>query len=161
MRALTDTRTGVSGGTLEVSPPCPPALPAACPLPTDIPPPQTTFSLFEHCTLRKLIASTDPYALSPIQGPAVASAPRIRRHPELGILTAWVQAIPDVAIVMRSWGLRDAGAYYGPRFTFREYRRTRSWLSAVVWVVLIAAVSVLPLIPPLRCVFLPSFYTHD
>lgn len=66
---------------------------------------------------------------------------------------------------MRSWGLRDAGAYYGPRFTFREYRRTRSWLTAIVWVLLVAAVSVLPLIPPLRYVyilpsFLPSPHTH-
>lgn len=108
-----------------------------------------------------MIASAHPYALSPVQGPPVPSAPRIRRHPELGILTTWIQAIPDVALVMRSWGLRDAGAYYGPRFVFREYRRTRSWLSAVAWIVLIYAVSVLPLFPPLRYPPLPPLLTPN
>lgn len=82
----------------------------------------------------------------------------MRRHPDLGILTAWIQAIPDVALVMRSWGLREEGAYYGPRFTFREYRRTRNWFTAVAWIVLIHSVSVLPLIPPLRCVSPFSYY---
>lgn len=88
--------------------------------------------------------------MSPIKGPDIPYSYPIRRHKELGLLTRWIQAIPDLALVMRSWGLYGGGEYYGKKFVFREYRKTSNWVTAVLWVALINVLSIVPLIAPLR-----------
>lgn len=88
--------------------------------------------------------------MSPVKGPDIPYTFPIRQHKELGILTTWIQAVPDMTMVMRSWGLYGGGEYYGRKFTFKEYRKASGWVAAVGWMVLINLALVLPLIAPLR-----------
>jgi hypothetical protein len=74
----------------------------------------------------------------------------MRKHPELGILTKWIPAVPDTTYVYRSWGLFEKGEYYGENFNFKEYCRVNSWISALFWFLLMCSLSVLPVFPPLR-----------
>ncbi|KAF2119729.1 Saccharopine dehydrogenase-domain-containing protein [Lophiotrema nucula] len=87
--------------------------------------------LVEAYPFSTLKASIEPSALCPIDPPkAKPSTTSLgkailgwRRVKDLGILTDSPQAVSDVGIVYRSWGLFDSGNLYGPNFTFTEYMR--------------------------------------
>jgi len=112
-------------------------------------------SVLDQYGPRAIAASSKPLALSPIK--------RSYKSPwtlpvfsdvDLGILTGWVQAIPDRAIVMRSWGLAKEGGSveYGDRFTFEEYIRFNYRLVALGLFVTIQLATIALLFPPVRYV---------
>ncbi|PWW79541.1 hypothetical protein C7212DRAFT_310474 [Tuber magnatum] len=124
---LHELKAGMSGGTLE-----------------------SGMSLLEHSTLQEVVHATRTYALSPVRGYDLPFAWPMRRHPELGILTKWIQAVPDTVYVYRSWGTFDRGQYYGENFNFMEYRRANNWISAVFWFLMMCSITVLPIFAPFR-----------
>lgn len=111
---------------------------------------QSGMSLLEHSTLQEVVHATRTYALSPVRGYDLPFAWPMRRHPELGILTKWIQAVPDTVYVYRSWGTFDRGQYYGENFNFMEYRRANNWISAVFWFLITCSITVLPIFAPFR-----------
>jgi len=118
-------------------------------------------SVIEQYGPLKIAASSKPLALSPIKrsykSPWVLP---VFSDKHLGILTNWVQAIPDRAIVMRSWGLaKQAGSSveYGDRFTFEEYIRFNYRLVALGLFVTIQLATIALLFSPIRCII---FYIY-
>lgn len=109
-------------------------------------------SLLEHSSPQEVVHACQTYSISPVKGHELPFAWPMRKHPELGILTKWIPAVPDTVYVYRSWGLFDKGEYYGENFNFKEYRRVGNWIAAVFWFLLMCSLSVLPLFPPLRYV---------
>lgn len=96
-------------------------------------------SLVEHYSKEELAASGKAWALSPIPGPTPEKPVSlyskifgVRFVPDLGLLSTSLFAMPNQAIVQRSWGLLDNGKLYGSKFTFHEYRRAGSKLSGFV-----------------------------
>lgn len=108
--------------------------------------------MFEHCSVSEILTSANYYSLSPIPGRPLPYTLPFRRHPTFGYLTMWIQAIPDTTLVLRGWGLHDEGQYYGKNFEFREYKKTRNLVTAMLWVIIFSALSVLPLFAPIRYV---------
>ncbi|RPB11964.1 hypothetical protein P167DRAFT_488669 [Morchella conica CCBAS932] len=124
---IDDLKGGVSGGTAE-----------------------TALSMFEHCSLSEILTSANHYSLSPVPGRPLPYTLPFRRHPTFGYLTMWIQAIPDTTLVYRGWGLHDEGQYYGKNFEFREYKKTRNFVTAILWVIIFSALSALPFFAPIR-----------
>ncbi|KAI4158697.1 MAG: hypothetical protein LQ342_007218 [Letrouitia transgressa] len=117
----------------------------------------TIVSLSDHYGLDELKRSSKPFALSPIPGPKpLRSVPfytrflGIRTVPDLGILTTWMLASPNVAIVERTWGLLGGKEFYGPSFQYREYRRVRNKFAAMMVHFAITLGFIALTIPPLR-----------
>ncbi|EWC44495.1 hypothetical protein DRE_06763 [Drechslerella stenobrocha 248] len=119
---------------------------------------ETFLSVIEVFGVSRLASSSQPLALSPA---AVRTRPfsvqtrtPVFTHPVLGTLTSWLQATPDRAIVMRSWGLAQLYApetlSYGANFAFAEFKRARNALEGLVVCVAIAVVSVGVLFAPFR-----------
>lgn len=92
-------------------------------------------------SLKEIVASTKPFAISPVPNPKAASQSRplaqkltgTRYVPSLGLLTTFVAADSDRAIVERTWGLLSQNParkdeFYGPDFRFSEHLRVRNWL---------------------------------
>lgn len=99
----------------------------------------TALSLFDHYSLAQIAKSMKPFALSPVQPQSSASSQSlvsrilgVRQDKDLGILTDWIGAKVDGAVVHRSWGLLDGGKLYGPRFSFSEHMPTKSTLSGAL-----------------------------
>lgn len=95
----------------------------------------TALTLVEAYPTSHLVKSLHPYALSPIPPPKNLPSESIftkllgvRTIPGLGVLTDCPQERLDMAIVNRSWGLFDNGAWYGPKFSFSEYMRVSNSL---------------------------------
>lgn len=99
----------------------------------------TMLSLFDHYSLMQIGKSLKPFALSPVQPQSnhssqslVSKITGVRQDKDLGILTDWIQAKVDAAIVQRSWGLLEGGKHYGPNFQFNEYMATKSTVAGVL-----------------------------
>lgn len=119
----------------------------------------TALSLFDHYSLVQIGKSLSPFALSPVQPQPSASSQSVmskilgvRQDKDLGILTDWIQAKVDAAIVQRSWGLLDGGKLYGPKFQFNEYMVAKSTLSGVLVHFGMVFGMVLLALPPVRWV---------
>ncbi|KAI9785093.1 MAG: hypothetical protein M1816_000504 [Peltula sp. TS41687] len=87
------------------------------------------FSLLDKYSPNELKESLKPWALSPKSGSKRSKNTNIlglHYVPELGTLARSFNGPPDRAIVHRSWGLIDDGAYYGPKFHFVEHVRVRN-----------------------------------
>lgn len=119
----------------------------------------TALSLFDHYSLVQIGKSLSPFALSPVQPQPSASSQSVmskilgvRQDKDLGILTDWIQAKVDAAIVQRSWGLLDGGKLYGPKFQFNEYMAAKSTLSGVLVHFGMVFGMVLLALPPVRWV---------
>ncbi|KAH7329126.1 Saccharopine dehydrogenase-domain-containing protein [Stachybotrys elegans] len=124
----------------------------------------TALSIFDVFSLKELAAAAKPYASSPIPHPEPAR-PRsslasflfgVRHVPHLGLVTTSVAGSTDASTVERTWGLLSEtesrrGEFYGPRFVWAEYFRTRNLLSgvAVHWALAVGA-TLLALTPPFR-----------
>lgn len=83
----------------------------------------------------------------------------LRTVPNLGLLTTFLAADTDSAIIGRTWGLlsQAGGAKgseaYGPNFRFSEHMRTRNWLSGMAMHYGLALSGfLLAVLPPLRWV---------
>ncbi|KAF2085216.1 hypothetical protein K490DRAFT_58831 [Saccharata proteae CBS 121410] len=138
LNCLVDVKSKPSGGTLS-----------------------TVISLFDHYPLSQITHSLSPFALSPVQPSAVGAVQPslatklfgVRWDKDAGVLTDWVQAAPDTAIVLRSWGLLgdgQGGQLYGPRFRFSEWMVARnSFTGAMVHFGLALGMGML-LLPPAR-----------
>lgn len=117
----------------------------------------TIVSLAGHYGLNELNRSSKPFALSPIPGPkSERSVPfftrflGIRTVPDLGILTTWILASPNVATVERTWGLLGGKEFYGPSFQYKEYIRVRNKFAGVMVHFAITLGFIALTIPPLR-----------
>ncbi|KAF3090050.1 hypothetical protein TWF706_010201 [Orbilia oligospora] len=115
---------------------------------------ESFFSTIEVYGLSGLAHATKPLALSPIKRPY--SAPShlpVFTHPTLGKLTPWIQASPDRATVMRSWGLTQQHApekSWGNNFSFTEYKRVKSSFEGLATWITIGLLSIGVLIKPFR-----------
>ncbi|KAK3987912.1 hypothetical protein QBC44DRAFT_330441 [Cladorrhinum sp. PSN332] len=97
----------------------------------------TVFSIADYVPLPEFVAAYKPYALSPKPNPARGPAKSLWAMltgvvavPELGLLTTSVADKTDAALVHRSWGLLEGtDRAYGPKFSFREYMKTRNYLT--------------------------------
>ena len=117
----------------------------------------TIINLFNHYSLKELRNASAPWALSPVPGPkSTKSSPFItkllgvRSDPDLGILTTFIAAPGNTAIVQRSWGLQDRGRYYGPKFHYSESIRVRNTLIGIGVHVALAFAGLALLFPPIR-----------
>jgi short subunit dehydrogenase-like uncharacterized protein len=105
----------------------------------------TVLTLFETIPLREALKTFKPFALSPIPNPHPAS-PRspsllsrltgVVRHPILGLQTTSLADRTDGALVERTWGLLQTlpsckSQAYGPNFSFKQYMRTKDFLSGL------------------------------
>lgn len=123
----------------------------------------TIFELFDHYSLKQLLAAHEPYALSPKPNPHAAPRPSLFSMltglytlPDLGLLCTFPVAQANAAIVQRTWGLLQQEPsrqkqFYGPRFTYREFMKTRNFLTGIVthYVLLIGA-GLLAFVPAFR-----------
>ncbi|KAF3079039.1 hypothetical protein TWF102_002005 [Orbilia oligospora] len=115
---------------------------------------ESFFSTIEVYGLSGLAHATKPLALSPIKRPY--SAPShlpVFTHPTLGKLTPWIQASPDRATVMRSWGLTQQHTpekSWGNNFSFTEYKRVKSSFEGLATWITIGLLSIGVLIKPFR-----------
>ena len=130
----------------------------------------TVLSVFEHYSISHLIKSSKPYALSPVspqntlkvkQGfwaKFVRSLTGIRSVPEFGTLMTSVNGGTDRTIVYRSWGLIDAGAFYGPKFRFSPYAKANNIFQAMVmhWALAFGAMALL--LKPVRWLVKKNVY---
>lgn len=115
-------------------------------------------------SLKEIAAAHVPFALSPVPHPKANAHTRplserllgIRTVPSLGVLTTFIAADSDRAIVQRTWGLLSQipakkDEFYGPNFSFSERMRARNWLTGILMHWGLAVVSVLFVtLPPLR-----------
>ena len=138
---------GVSGGTIE-----------------------TFLSVIDVYPFKRLAQSQNPLALSPLQtrswNPPRSGLLPVTYDRHLGYLAPWIQAVPDRAIVMRSWGLHkqqqqqaklDSGndngsddTNYGDDFTFEERKNVPGRLAGLGLWLGIAVLSVAVAFPPIR-----------
>lgn len=107
--------------------------------------------MFEHASLQELSEASKFDALSPVKGPEQPYRSPILRDENLGILTSWINNSGDRAIVFRSWGLFDGGKFYGESFSWKEYKRVSTYVSAIIVFALMNIIILVPLFAPLRC----------
>ncbi|KAK7514597.1 Saccharopine dehydrogenase-domain-containing protein [Phyllosticta citriasiana] len=127
----------------------------------------TMLSLFDHYSISQVTTSMKSFALSPVRPPPTSSSPKsglfekifgVRQDKDLGVLTDWVQAKMDAAIVHRSWGLLDGGKAYGTNFRFSEWLAVKSTISgALVHFITLFGAAMIAL-PPLRWVLKKLVY---
>ncbi|KPM43505.1 hypothetical protein AK830_g3076 [Neonectria ditissima] len=124
----------------------------------------TALGLFDVFSIEEVKAASSPYAQSPISH-AEPSRPKdsilekilgVRTVPNLGMLTTSPMGSTDIAVVERTWGLLSEtpsrkDQFYGPRFTWAEYLKTRNWLSGVFlhWMLMVGIV-LLAFVPSVR-----------
>lgn len=119
----------------------------------------------DHHTIAEIAASSRPFALSPIPGPASHSSASllskilgVRTHPTLGVLTTAIQASVDTPIVQRTWGLLGGAKLYGPNFFYEQYMRTTSYARGIALHFAINLGILLLAIPPVRWVLKRFIY---
>jgi hypothetical protein len=115
----------------------------------------TILNLHEQYGSNGLAVSSQPWALSPIEGAQYRDTDgmlRIRTVPELGLLATSMSAEPNRSIVHRSWGLIDGGMFYGPTFRYSEYMRVRNTFMAILANLALAAANYLLSLSPVRSV---------
>ncbi|KAK0623181.1 Saccharopine dehydrogenase-domain-containing protein [Immersiella caudata] len=105
----------------------------------------TVLTLFEAIPVREALTAFKPFALSPIPNPHPAHPPSpsllsrftgVFRHPILGLQTTSIADRTDGALVERTWGLFQTlpsrkDQAYGPNFSFKQYMRTKNFLSGL------------------------------
>ena len=106
----------------------------------------TVVGIFDNYSISQIMKTAKPYSLSPIP-PLKSTKPEakqgfwarligrltgIRSVPELGTLTSSVNGGTDRTIVYRSWGLIDAGSFYGPNFRFSPYANANNFMQAIL-----------------------------
>lgn len=125
----------------------------------------TVLCLFEVFSLSAVKKSFAPYASSPVPHTEQPQRPSLSighallgttNIPELGTMTTSIADSTDAAVVERSWGLMSQipsrkSQFYGPRFTWKQYMRAKSWFHgfAVHWGLLIGGFF-LVFMPPVR-----------
>ncbi|RYP14404.1 hypothetical protein DL765_006393 [Monosporascus sp. GIB2] len=104
---------------------------------------ETALGLFDVYSWKQISESHEPYALSPVANTTVPPKPSllsrltgVRYIPNLGLLTTSFAAGTNTAIVTRTWGLTKQepalhSTFYGPKFTYQEYMKARSFLPGV------------------------------
>jgi short subunit dehydrogenase-like uncharacterized protein len=98
----------------------------------------------DNFTVAEVRASRKPFAISPIPHPApvprdsfLTKLTGLRHIANLGLQTTFIAGATDAALVQRTWGLLSQipskkGQFYGPNFSFKEYGKTRNWLTGMV-----------------------------
>lgn len=111
----------------------------------------------DHFSIRQIIASGAPYALSPLPAPKPkVNTPLLTRILGvcrilgLGVLAVSPQAAADRPIVHRSWGLLGGAKLYGPNFVFEQYVPTRNYVTGLFTRAAVAALTLLALLRPVR-----------
>ncbi|KZF21533.1 hypothetical protein L228DRAFT_283684 [Xylona heveae TC161] len=117
----------------------------------------TILNLADRYSVTELHEATKPWALSPVPGHPSSHAPSlterilgVRYVPDLGVLTTSPQGTADRVIVHRSWGLMGGGSFYGPKFYFSGYMRTRNTITGAIIRIAFALGFFCLLFPPIR-----------
>jgi len=124
----------------------------------------TVLTLFETIPVREAIASLKPFALSPVPNPHPAgpASPSLLtrltgyiRLPVLGLQTTSIADRTDAAVVERTWGLLQTlpsrtDQAYGPNFSFKQYMRTRNFLSGLTLHITLMVFGLIMVTPFLR-----------
>ena len=115
----------------------------------------SAIGLFETYHWKKIVKSHKPYALSPVANTKLPPPPSLFSKltglysiPNLGLLTRSIASGTDAAIVMRTWGLTKQepslhGQFYGPNFTYREFRKAGNFLTGMFFHYTLSVVGVL------------------
>ena len=119
----------------------------------------TALGIFDAYSVKEIVAGTK-WAHSPVQPPpepqksswsnVTTNLFGVRKVPGLGTVTTSVGAGPNVATVQRTWGLLDAGRFYGPNFQYQEYMSVRSTFIGVLAHFAIVGAGILLTVPPIR-----------
>ena len=119
----------------------------------------TALGIFEAYSVKEIAAGTK-WTHSPVQPapkPQHQSLPNlmttlfgVRTVPGLGTVTTSLNAGPNIATVQRSWGLLDAGKFYGPNFQYKEYMSVRSTLIGALAHFAVLGAGILLTFPPVR-----------
>jgi short subunit dehydrogenase-like uncharacterized protein len=108
-----------------------------------------------------LMKTFRPFALSPVKPAAEQNssvpAKTLRSSltgtwniPELGIVGNWPGTMMDRAIVHRSWGLFDAGSWYGQKFRFTQLLGSKSTMAGAIMSYGMMILQLVMLFPPGR-----------
>ena len=96
-------------------------------------------AIFDAYTLDQLGESVKPWVMSPVPHlerrkptPWIEKLSGTRYIQDLGTLTNSFMAAPNIATVQRSWGLFDQGNFYGHKFQYSEFLRTRNMLLGII-----------------------------
>ena len=122
-------------------------------------------SIFKYFSLGQIQAAGKPYAASPVRHeekpdrPSNSLVQRVfgsRTVPDLGNVTTSIAHVTDASLVERTWGLLSVtpsrkDEFYGPKFTWVEYFKVRSWLHGVAihWGLLLGGF-LIACVPPVR-----------
>lgn len=113
--------------------------------------------LFDTYSLRAVGKAMKPWALSPVApGPSSSgqslaqTLTGVKTVSDLGTLTTSIQGAVDRTQVYRSWGLIDAGKFYGQSFRFHPFMTVRNVFVGFIMHSLIALGGLALLFPPVR-----------
>lgn len=121
----------------------------------------SAMNLYETYPAGFLLKSVAPFALSPVK----PSQEQLSHEPrndlrawvlgsynvkDLGVLTTYPGTIMDRSIVHRSWGLFNAGAYYGKKFKFTALLKAKNTFAGTLQHYALTGLSILMMLPPGR-----------
>jgi hypothetical protein len=118
--------------------------------------------MFELFPAKTILQALKPYALSPVPNnyrapkkSLIASATGVVSEPSLGLLSTSVNGAMDAALVFRTWGLMKQEPslqkeFYGPKFTYREFMKTRNVLTGIATHYMLIIGATLLLFSPIR-----------
>lgn len=123
----------------------------------------TVLGMFDYFSSQELAASVKPFALSPVANSYIAPKPSIFSRltglynvPGLGLLNTSVGAVPNVAIVQRTWGVLQQEPsrqkeFYGPKFSYQELAKAKNIAAGIAmhYGILIVG-ALLMFVPPFR-----------
>jgi short subunit dehydrogenase-like uncharacterized protein len=117
----------------------------------------TALSLFDAYSLSDFTRAQQPWSMCPVAPPNQASGKPllekvtgVRTVDGLGTLTDSIQGPSDIPIVHRSWGLYDDGKFYGKDFRLSAYMTASNALTGFAFHVVLAAVFIGFILPPVR-----------
>jgi hypothetical protein len=117
----------------------------------------TAISLVETNTESDLAQAAKPFGLSPIPAPNSHSTASlftkifgVRTVRDIGLVTTSIQAVSDVPIVQRSWGLLGGPKFYGPHFFYEQYHGVRGIPRGILMHLVFALGAVLLMLAPVR-----------
>ncbi|KAF2156729.1 hypothetical protein K461DRAFT_249200 [Myriangium duriaei CBS 260.36] len=121
--------------------------------------------LFDTYSLSDVGKSMKPWSLSPVApGPSSSGASiaqsltGVKVVRDLGTLTTSLQGAVDRTQVYRSWGLIDAGKFYGPAFRYHPFMTVRNVFVGFIVHSLLALGGLALLLPPVRWVLKSIVY---
>lgn len=122
----------------------------------------TALTVMDSYSIKELMASLAPFALSPVPQPyqprqsVIGMLTGLYNVPGLGLQCTAPNERMDGSIVERSWGLLSVtpsrkNEAYGPKFSFREHMKAKNWLTGMAFHLTAFFVKIFVFgIPPMR-----------